>query len=233
MIRSKRGDGSEEKMVLVAAVAAVLLVAAGVSVVPRVHTVVPVPVESLQSMPAIGALFEQLCAAYGAEQVVPEDEVQVVTVKNAWGEGKLDVLPCYVARTPDVPKAGNVGWNTALIVLSAWEEAPAFSTWLPLEVRDFSIRCVPGNKTVVSEYVDLSAYVPRRVNRAEVAIEAPVRCEGRTQIPAYYVVGTAEGAESRQQQRVQFAWQYQPVPGRWQIGVYPERCVVRDYSVGT
>lgn len=111
--------------------------------IPRVTEIRTADSEELRSYPILFKAYRDLCDEYSLYEILTEDTICIVTVRNLWGSWQRYILPCYSAHVPTVPAAGSVDSHTALYVLAPWSEESFFTNFLRLKVRDFSLYLDP------------------------------------------------------------------------------------------
>ena len=181
--------------------------------IPRIDEIKTVDTEQMHDYPILWEAYTDLCEEYSLYEIVTEDTIQIVTVKNLWGSWQRYVLPCYSAHVPTVPTAGSVSSHAGLYVLAPWSEENVFTDLYRLKVRDFSLRMEPGENLFVSEQAELThanMYPVRYIVYARlISFKDAIICEKLPTVFVDYSVATNNSALEREQPATTvLQWEY-------------------------
>lgn len=137
----------------------ILLILLALSLIPRVASVESLPFDTMtwEKCPELYRDYQELCG--DADRwctVMPEVNVEVVTVKNLWSSCAYYFLPCYRAITRTVPQNGDGAWTASVRILSECsDESSLLARLCDPQLREFELRMEPGEHTVQSMVVDM------------------------------------------------------------------------------
>lgn len=175
--------------------------------IPRVDAVWSVPVQMMGEYPALQEAYDHLSEERGLWEIVTEDTIRIVTVKNLWGSWDRYILPCYAAKTPAVPTAGNATFNMFMHVLSPWSEENLFTRLCPAKLT-LNVSMIPGENTFVSERVEATP-VPAATLDDHVVLDGSINCDREPSVFVYYTVATHSSALERDKTVIgTFEWTY-------------------------
>ena len=166
--------------------------------------------DSAEKYPALYEAYERLAGEHSLIQMIPEDSVRIVTVRNLWSRCEYYILPCYLMDIGTVPHAGSLHWRASVYILAVCSKDTSVAAKIcPLDVREFSLEMEPGNNTFLYSYADIAPGDMRVDTPQKVTIQDRVNCRDNPQITVTYTVATASGAEARDERtRAGFDWYY-------------------------
>lgn len=185
------------------ALAFLLLIAS----IPRLYQIEIADASDIADYPALEEAYIKLCSDYSLSEIVTEETIHVVTVKNLWGSWDRYILPCFVADTRAVPTAGNGSFSADMHVLSPWSEENLFTRMCPIKLTS-NVLLTPGENTFVSEHFD--AYPQGAVMDSNgIVIFEKVNCDKEPSTFVYYTLATKASAQERDQEtEATFQWNY-------------------------
>ena len=194
-------------------IALVLLILALLTI-PRVHSVETVDSAQISNYPALEWAYADLCAEYSLYEIVPANNIQIVTVRNLWGTWQRYILPCFAANTPDIPRAGNADFTAFTYILSPWEQENFFTKLCPLKLNTFGVSMTPGENVMayqLAEIVPNVSFSPEdlHVNATEFNLSIKHNCDKEPGLFVYYTMATLNSAQERDQSvTTEFSWSY-------------------------
>lgn len=175
--------------------------------IPRVHTIETVDTGKLPNYPVLEWAYQDLCAEHPLYEIVPENNIQIVTFRNLWCSWKRLVLPCFAADIPDVPTAGNADFVAYSCVLAPWEQENLFTQLCPLTLG-LNVILEPGENVFVSSRVKT---IPDNgvLHDGSVIFSKGINVNAQPETFVYYTTGTAASAQQRDQETSSvIRWEY-------------------------
>lgn len=196
-------------LILLPVVVVLLLLAS----IPRISEIHTVDSDDIRDYPILYKAYADLCDEYSLYEVIAEDTIHIVTVKNLWGSWQRHILPCYSAHVPTVPTAGSVDAHAGLYVLAPWSEENLFTGMYRLKVRDFSLYMEPGENLFVYERAELThanMYPVRYiVGSSLIDFDEAIICDKLPTVFVDYSMATNNSAMERNQSATTvFRWEY-------------------------
>lgn len=122
----------------------VLIVLILLASIPRVYAIESVDTSQISDYPVLEESYNALCAEYSLYEIVPANNIQIVTVRNLWSTWQRYILPCFAAKTTDIPRAGNADFTAFMHILSPWDQESLFIRFCPLKLNTFGVSMTPG-----------------------------------------------------------------------------------------
>ena len=190
-----------------------LLISLLIASIPRLHAVESVDVSQIADYPALEEAYNALCEEYSLYDIITEDTIQILTVRNLWNTWQRYVLPCYSAHVPTVPTAGSVDSHAGLYVLAPWSEENLFNDIYRLKVRDFSLYMKPGENVFAYERAKLThanMYPVRYIVGSNlIDFDEAIICDKLPTVFVDYSMATNNSAVERNQSEITvFQWEY-------------------------
>lgn len=178
--------------------------------IPYVDKIDQVDVSCLEEYPSLHNSYRKLCNDHSLYEIVTEDTIHIVTVKNIWGSWQRYILACFAADIPTIPRAGTCRMTAFMHVLSVWEDENIFTKMCPLKLT-LNVGMTPGENTFVYERVKIVPGEDMTIFDGLVVPKPGLNCDNTPSVFVYYHTATASSADDVQRDQlveVSFVWKY-------------------------
>lgn len=236
-IIKKKGAKEMKKWFLLIGILLPVLLVLALSLVPGVSYCERIAIGDVSEVevPELVRSYQELCDENSLSVVRHGAEVEVVKVRNFWGNCEYYVLPCYITDICDVSTAGSLNWDTSLRVLIVCSDEDSLAARLcRWQVRDLNVRLEPGENTFLYDMADIDPFNLRVGSPENISIDQRINVIKNPEIRIRYTTATGKSDLERDMPtEAVWSWDYSLWCCGMQIQQFRNVSLSYDYLVNT